>query len=865
MSQVSRTSCGGFCLVIVFLELQLEPFQEWPQLIDTHLNRFVQTLVSAFLDYLSNHRECYNLLISGREEVIPLPRGICRILYTLCKVRGEKVISQLLNNEAKHVDSMVLAFRDWNRTQVTALDDAPSTCQDPMIWEEKYIMLVWLSHLLLTPFDLESISSLEATEVKDEICQFQISPRSPPVVRLIVDFGQHLSSPGREREAARSMLVRLALRPDMQKFQLLESLMKWSLSHFQTSDNPPQSIYASIGILSFLNGILASHEKSAVAPYITSVFEVVQEIVAQESIISQVIFSSALGRKLLVKLFRSLTLQTLRNDSPTLLPNRPTFVEDILVMTVDQLLNFLADTDTPVRCAASKALSVITIALEPSLASDIVEAIISGLNENVLREEVNTGRVVGHDNMQDLELGILKRNLTAVSPLRWHGLVLTLSYLIYRRSPPAEQLSSILNSLILALGFEQRSSSGSFIGTSVRDAACFGLWALARRYTTEELLAVNLSTIYIAKERALPTSILQMLSCELLVAATLDPSGNIRRGASAALQELIGRHPDTVSQGIPLVQIVDYQAVSLRSRAILEVAVDAARLDQLYEQSIISGLLGWRGVVSPDAPSRRNVASAIGLIGTSGGQDKMETITAKVCQDLRTIQSRQVEARHGLLYSLAMIIREAGAQSRGHRCSTLPIEFDVSKHWSIFRSVCPLRYDDLKASASRSDITAEAACTLISALSLQTYSVHSLPRHRGYLPPAADLDSCINVLNWSLSLTGDNVVKASSSAATSLFDILDADKREYLVQVWATPLKRVKPSSGTGPALVAGYLAALGAVAHHVSAAVVMQTILDSVLYQINASTLMESRVAAVKSLSTVLVSCNGMTFAVPV
>lgn len=821
-------------------------------------------LVSAFLNYLTNHRDCYNLLISGRSEVIPLPRGICRILYTLCKVRGEKVISQLLNNEAKHMDSMVLAFRDWSRTQVTDLRDAPSTCQDPIIWEEKYIMLVWLSHLLLTPFDLESISSLDATEVKDEVCQFQISPHSPPVVRLIADFGQHLSSPGKEREAARSMLVRLALRPDMHKFQLLESLMKWSLSHIQNSDNPPQSIYAYIGILSFLNGILASHEKSTVAPYVESVFEVVQEIVAQESIVSQVIFSSALGRKLLVKLFRSITLQTLRNDSPTLLPNRPNLVEDILAIAVDQLLNFLADKDTPVRCAASKALSVITIALEPCLATDIVEAIIVGLNENVLREEAKTGRVISHDNIQDLELDIVKQNLAAVSPLRWHGLVLTLSYLIYRRSPPADQLSYILNSLILALGFEQRSSSGSFVGTSVRDAACFGLWALARRYTTEELLAVNLSAIHIAKERALPTSILQMLSCELLVAATLDPSGNIRRGASAALQELIGRHPDTVSQGIPLVQIVDYQAVSLRSRAILEVAVDAARLDQLYEQSIIIGLLGWRGVGSPDAPSRRYVASAMGLIATSGGQDKMETITAKVCQNLRTIQSRQVEARHGLLYSLAMIIGEAGAQSRGHRCSTLPIEFNVSNHWSIFRSVCVLSYDDLKASALRSDITAEAACTLISALSLQTYSMNSLPGHRSYLPLAADLDSCINVLNWSLSLTGENVVKASSSAANSLFDVLDANKREYLVQIWATPLKRVKTNSGTGPGLVAGYLAALGAVAHHVSAAVLMQTILDSVLYQINASTLMESRVAAVKSLSTVLLSCKSITIALP-
>ena len=487
------------------------------------------------------------------------------------------------------MDRMVLAFRDWNGTQETAAHDALRTTRDdPMIWEEKYILLVWLSHLLLTPFDLESISSLEATDVHDGVGQLSIPPGSPPVARIMIaDCGQNLSCPGREREAAKLLLVRLALRPDMQNFGLLESLMKWFLSHFQSSDPSPQSIHTYIGILSFLNGILASHEKSTVAPYVTSAFDVVQGIVAQDSITSQEIFSSASGRKLLVKLFRSVALQTLRDDTLSFLSNKLDLVEEILAVTVNQLLDFLADKDTPVRRAASKALSVITIALEPSWANDIIEAIKTALEENVLWEEVNTGRAIRQDGILDLKPGLLKRNLTAISPLRWHGLVLTLSYLIYRRSAPTEQLSSILNALILALGFEQRSSSGSSIGTNVRDAACFGMWALARRYTTEELLAVSLSTSYIAKERT-STSCLHVLSCELVAAATLDPSGNIRRGASAALQELIGRHPDTIVQGIPLVQTVDYQGVSLRSRAMIEVAVDAARLDQLYEQSSVA-------------------------------------------------------------------------------------------------------------------------------------------------------------------------------------------------------------------------------------------------------------------------------------
>ena len=260
---------------------------------------------------------------------------------------------------------------------------------------------------------------------------------------------------------------------------------------------------------------------------------------------------------------------------------------------------------------------------------------------------------------------------------------------------------------------------------------------------------------------------------------------------------------------------------------------------------------------SPDAPSRRLAASAIGLIAVSGVQEKMESITTNVCQNLRTIQSRQVETRHGLLLSLAMIIKEVGAHSRGPQCVLPPLKLDMTEPWSILRSICSLPYDDPKYFGSRSDLTAEAACTLISALSMPTCSVKPFPGHWGHFNSPEDLDSCIAILNRGLLLSGENIVKVSSSTADQLFDILDANQRESLIQSWASPLKRVTAHSGSNSVSAVGYLAALGAVAHHVSTTVGIHTILDTLLYQINASALMEVRVAALKSLSTVLESCQ--------
>ncbi|CRK42033.1 hypothetical protein BN1708_016911, partial [Verticillium longisporum] len=159
-----------------------------------------------------------------------------------------------------------------------------------------------------------------------------------------------------------------------------------------------------------------------------------------------------------------------------------------------------------------------------------------------------------------------------------------------------EMLPAIIAALLLALAFEKRSTSGSSVGANVRDAACFGIWALARRYTTAELLAVPTGeTTSSSSSSSAPPSILQRLATELTVTASLDPAGNIRRGASAGLQELIGRHPDTVDKGIWLVLTVDYHAVALRARALHEGALKAAKLSPVYGRALLRGLLDWRG------------------------------------------------------------------------------------------------------------------------------------------------------------------------------------------------------------------------------------------------------------------------------
>lgn len=627
----------------------MEPFQEWPQLLDPHLSHFISLLNSTFLDYLSNHSGHY--IPSQRKHstgFIPLPRGICKLLYILCKIRGEKVICRFLSNEPKWLDPMLDSFQAWS-------PEAPKDSPGSMIWEKRYITLLWLSHLMLTPFDLVSISSTGPEDLLVE--DIQLPPGTPAVAQRVIQIcTRHMSLASRERDAATRLLVRLTLRPDMRDIRLLDSLLHWTLLSLlpQPAASELKSVYYYIGILSFLSGVIASADNSIIVPFLVETSEKIQAITSEETTVSHDIFSSALARKLIIKILRSITLQALQADYSSSPSNPYNLLDCMLEDVIDQLLIFLGDRDTPVRFAASKALSVIAAKLDTSLAARITEAVIDGLEEDTFWEDVkDKSKVYTQDSTGSTTL---RRNLTAVNPLRWQGLVLTLSHLIYRRSPPVEQLAEILQALMIALRFEQRSSNGTSVGTSVRDAACFGMWALARRYTTKELLSVDVSRIHPNYTPRSGSTVLQIVSNEVLLAATLDPSGNIRRGASAALQEMIGRHPDTIQEGISLVQIVDYHAVALRSKALLEVAVGASWLNESYRCLIVDGLLDWRGIRSADSQSRRFAATAIGLLCTTPSVKDMEAFLGQLQAMLKSLHSRQVEERHGLLLSLAAMV-----------------------------------------------------------------------------------------------------------------------------------------------------------------------------------------------------------------
>ena len=346
-------------------------------------------------------------------------RSICRLIYTFCKVRGEKIIVRFLSTEAKHLEMLLSAIE---KHRVDEDDGVEPNSAETWEWEERYVALLWLSQLFFAPFDLASISSQAQSnhsQAKVDGTQLDVPgltwPRAvPSIASRTIPFAIHyLSTSSKERDAAKVLLVRIAMRKDMQELGVMNALVKWAISCLRQSDSIEKSTYYYIGVLSFLGGILKSSIGTAdVDGFLPTIFDVMQRICTSEDDFSRGINASPVIRQTSVNILRNISVLLLRSAG---IRGSSEMVE----WTIGYLLDSLGDSATPVRIATSKALSVITLKLAPEMAEQVIEEILNALRKDVIR----------------MSTGSQSPDLSTVNPLEWHGLILTLSQLLYRRAP----------------------------------------------------------------------------------------------------------------------------------------------------------------------------------------------------------------------------------------------------------------------------------------------------------------------------------------------------------------------------------------------------------------------------------------------
>ena len=172
-------------------------------------------------------------------------RALFIILAYICKVRGYKTVLKFFPHEVSDMEMIteLLHFQDTTN------------------WEVPYILVLWLSIVVLVPFDLTTIDS--GKNQQQEI-----------LVKRIANIGRSYSSnPGKIRDAAAVMLGNLMSRPDVVKSGETDLFLTQMTIEYDTICNDPKKLFHVTGLLQNFVEILKTGHRDDLMSRITKVFE----------------------------------------------------------------------------------------------------------------------------------------------------------------------------------------------------------------------------------------------------------------------------------------------------------------------------------------------------------------------------------------------------------------------------------------------------------------------------------------------------------------------------------------------------------------------------------------------------------------
>lgn len=615
------------------LETILNEYQEQSYLLDPFLEQMVGPPIRVLQ---SSARESTQETTSSTQDSHSEPlraedeKVTCaaHLLYLYTKVRGYKTIIRYFPHQVSDVVPTVNSL-------LPCLETGPGSDVQMVqtSWHLRYILLLWLSLVCMIPFELS---------------KFDVSQPGSPAVQTsdeIVRICRHfLSSSGRERDAAAITLAKLFQRQDTSHTHL-PHFIRWCKDEVSALARP--NALLTTGVLQTLCELLKVATPDVVVPFLPDIQVILSmgdygtedsdtlKALRQNRLVNK--YRSKLAARMGLKILkprkngRGITRKQLGGgvagpSSQT--PDGEDVGDDLGVPEeidayIAQLLNGLQDADTVVRYSAAKGLSRICERLPPHFIDQVAEAITQLFTINVLS---NPGT--------DMDL-------SAVSEHTWQGACLALAELARRGLLDKSDMRGQIDWTRRALFFDVRRGSHS-VGSAVRDAACYFFWALSRAYDPETLR---------------PHAV--VLAQSLTTLSLLDREISIRRAASAAFQECVGRL-GIFPHGIEIIGKTDFFSVGIRRNAFLQCTPQVAR--HLEYRSFILNHLMTRVIPHWDPAVRSLGSQAIARIVALD----VDTLVPYIVEKLAPLcRSRDIFTLHGALMALAHIAAVCKQQENG--------------------------------------------------------------------------------------------------------------------------------------------------------------------------------------------------------
>ncbi|KAM3721257.1 Tubulin-specific chaperone [Dirofilaria immitis] len=505
----------------------LDLYQEQPSLLDP----FMEIMINKLLGYIK-------LLESGLTKFNDISNVAFTLLAHISKVRGYKVFLSLLPHEIKYMEKVLASLERY----------ADST----MDTDSQYILLLWMVILCKNPFDLSKFESKNGHSVLERIISVAL-----PYLYLNTDRCQHSSalllSLVVSREDARKKYLKKLVDPCISAIENCEG--KWSVNN------------ELVGNLRLLAAVLKKGEREDLLTVADQILKALQRLGSLDD-------SDFIVKKLMVKVVQRLGLiflkpkiakwrydignryLDLKNSgfakcqefSVSEVENFAGEVYEIsyekLEMVLNIILEAMRDRDTDIRWTGAKGIGRIVSRLPKCLANDVL-------------------------------CNIIKFNFNPHSGIAaWHGGCLAVAELARRGFLPIEKLPDVVKILLDALVFEEPQGHHA-LGASVRDAACYICWSLARAFRPTDL-----------------KKYIEQIAKYLVCIALFDREINVRRAASAAFQENVGRQ-STFPNGIEVLTKIDYFAVGQRCKSYLEISYQIAKYS-MYTRAIIGHLISFK-------------------------------------------------------------------------------------------------------------------------------------------------------------------------------------------------------------------------------------------------------------------------------
>lgn len=676
----------------------LERYRERATLLDPTLASLVEPLVSSVARVA---------LEDAFEERVRALTRCCEALDAISSVRGWKTCVRFYPNAAKYLEPAVRLLkraREWE-----------GKAGERTAWQVERVVLVWVSHLVLVPFDLATIDS--QADVAAGVV-------TPGIVRdLMRECEWFLGDPGACRDVAGIVLAKLVTRPDMR--HALRDFTAWASAALRGHIQGKGDVTFLVpGVLRALAAVYKFGEREHLLEFAESCWH--DALHMSETKIAE---GSTLVRQLSIKLASRVGLVFLRprviswrydrgsrrlednlkrGDTTSTTVSEQAEVkrvadehedaEDVHVAVddiVEMCLRGLRDSETVVRWTSAKALGRIAARLPLDFADEIVGAVMDCLS------------VIESDST-------------------WHGACLALAELARRGLLLPTRLSEAVPRCVDALMFDVRRGAHS-VGAHVRDAAAYVCWAFARAYAPKDFEP------YVSE-----------LAPTLLMVACFDREVNCRRAASAAFQEAVGRL-GRFPHGIDIVTVADYHALGSKIRAALEVAPFICGFDE-YRRPLLEHVLDHK-LIHWERSTRQLAARAIGVLG---GLDVEWVAEIGLQTVISRITSSDLPTRHGAVLALGemMLVAHEASMRFSDAVSTQVVD--------LVRDIA----DEKMLNGKGGEIMRSANCRLIECMALSLSSMRMNAQTR---------DSLLEIVEESLKSSSNDDVQFAASDAVRAF------------------------------------------------------------------------------------------------